>query len=63
MNNYDDDDDDIDFAVGDGIVEAFVPEVVDAEACCLNVDDFLDRLRAGLPVLRPGAQDGGRVGE
>ncbi|MFI7694555.1 leucine-rich repeat domain-containing protein [Nonomuraea sp. NPDC049655] len=39
-----------------GIVEAFVPEVVDAEDRCLDVDAFLDRLRAGLPVLRPGAR-------
>ncbi|MFJ6378887.1 leucine-rich repeat domain-containing protein [Kitasatospora sp. NPDC092039] len=50
------DDDDADFAVGDGIAEAFVPEVVDAEDHCLDVDAFLDRLRAGIPVLRPGAR-------
>ncbi|MEV4367806.1 hypothetical protein AB0J71_12110 [Nonomuraea sp. NPDC049637] len=56
VNNYDDDDDDAEFAVGDGIVEAFVPEVVDAEGRCLDVDEFLERLRAGLPVLRPGAR-------
>ncbi|MEV3978188.1 hypothetical protein [Nonomuraea sp. NPDC049758] len=62
VNNYDDDDD-ADFAVGDSVVEAFVPEVVDAEDRCLSVDEFLDRLRAGLPVLWPEALDGGRVGE
>ncbi|NUW40844.1 hypothetical protein [Nonomuraea rhodomycinica] len=55
VNNYDDDED-ADFAVGDSIVEAFVPEVVDAEGRCLDVDAFLNRLRAGLPVLRPGAR-------
>ncbi|MFF4380709.1 hypothetical protein [Kitasatospora sp. NPDC001547] len=55
VDNYGDDDD-ADFAVGDGIVEAFVPEVVDAEDHCLDVDAFLDRLRAGLPVLRPAAR-------
>ncbi|WP_194235899.1 hypothetical protein [Streptomyces sp. CB01881] len=51
VNNHEDDDD-ADFAVGDGIIEAFVPEVVDAEDGSLQVEDFLDRLRAGLPVLR-----------
>ncbi|MFG2000604.1 hypothetical protein ACGFNU_15820 [Spirillospora sp. NPDC048911] len=55
VDNYGDDDD-ADFSVGDSIVEAFVPEVVDAEDRCLDVDAFLDRLRAGLPVLRPGSR-------
>ncbi|MET8540823.1 hypothetical protein ABZW03_09230 [Kitasatospora sp. NPDC004799] len=53
VNNYEEDED-ADFAVGEGIIEAFVPEVVDAEDGSLLVDEFLDRLRAGLPVLRPG---------
>lgn len=44
-----------DFA-GPGIVEAFVPEVVDEESQSLVVGEFVDRLRAGLPVLRPGAR-------
>lgn len=47
-------DDDADFT-DENIVESFVPEVVDAEYQSLNVTAFLARLRAGLPVLRPGA--------
>ncbi|WP_412543229.1 hypothetical protein R8Z50_12375 [Longispora sp. K20-0274] len=48
------DSDDADFG-RDDIADAFVPEVVDPEDGGLRVDEFLDRLRAGLPVLRPGA--------
>ncbi|WP_412543150.1 hypothetical protein R8Z50_11975 [Longispora sp. K20-0274] len=44
-----------DFA-GQGIADAFVPEVVDLEYNELRIPEFLDRLRAGLPVLRPGAR-------
>ncbi|WP_415648343.1 hypothetical protein [Stackebrandtia soli] len=36
----------------DTIVEAFVLEVVDEEDECLDVTAFLERLRAGLPVLK-----------
>ncbi|NUR27731.1 MAG: hypothetical protein HOV83_18125 [Catenulispora sp.] len=46
---------DADYA-GPGIAEAFVPEVVDPEDGRLQVDAFLGRLRAGLPVLRSGAR-------
>ncbi|MFI6323339.1 leucine-rich repeat domain-containing protein [Nonomuraea sp. NPDC050556] len=46
-----------------GISEAFVPEVVNAEDRCLDVNAFLDRLRAGLPVLRPGARTAGESAE
>ncbi|UGT44124.1 hypothetical protein LTV02_12355 [Nocardia yamanashiensis] len=46
---------DVDFVAGNGLDEAFVPEVVDDEGR-LAIDAFLDRLRAGLPVLRPGAR-------
>ncbi|GIG59871.1 hypothetical protein Lfu02_42430 [Longispora fulva] len=39
-----------------GIVDAFVPEVVDPEDGELRLEELLDRLRDGLPVLRPGAR-------
>ncbi|MFG3423691.1 leucine-rich repeat domain-containing protein [Micromonospora sp. NPDC047730] len=54
VDNYGDSED-ADFA-GQAIVDAFVPEVVDADEQELMLDVFLDRLRAGLPVLRPGAR-------
>ncbi|MFH9198316.1 hypothetical protein ACH4KT_12820 [Streptomyces anulatus] len=57
VDNYGDDDD-ADFG-SRSIVEAFVAEVVDREGECIDVPEFLERLRAGLPVLRPGA--GGAV--
>lgn len=38
------------------IVDAFVSEVVNPEYYQLDVGTFLERLRAGLPVLREGAQ-------
>ncbi|MEV6524754.1 hypothetical protein AB0M43_22620 [Longispora sp. NPDC051575] len=44
-----------DFA-GVGVAAAFVSEVVD-EHVELRIDEFLNRLRAGLPVLRPGARE------
>ncbi|GAB2441929.1 hypothetical protein GCM10027262_53000 [Nocardia tengchongensis] len=46
---------DADFVAGNGLAEAFVPEVVDDEGR-LDIKAFLNRLRAGLPVLRPGAR-------
>ncbi|MFQ6331671.1 leucine-rich repeat domain-containing protein [Nocardia sp. CWNU-33] len=46
---------DVDFVAGNGLGEAFVPEVVDNEGR-LDIDTFLNQLRAGLPVLRPGAR-------
>ncbi|MFF2901250.1 hypothetical protein [Streptomyces sp. NPDC057966] len=53
VDNYGDDDD-ADFG-SENIVESFVAEVVDAEGESIDVPEFLERLRAGLPVLRPGA--------
>ncbi|MFI8813200.1 MULTISPECIES: hypothetical protein [unclassified Streptomyces] len=47
-------DDDADFGSAN-IVESFVAEVVDTEGESIDVPEFLERLRAGLPVLRPGA--------
>ncbi|MGY0236162.1 hypothetical protein [Longispora urticae] len=41
---------------GFGVAAAFVPEVVD-EHVELRIDEFLNRLRAGLPVLLPGARE------
>ncbi|MFE3947755.1 hypothetical protein ACFXPV_38745 [Streptomyces sp. NPDC059118] len=58
VDNYGDDDD-ADFG-SETIVEAFVAEVVDPEGGSLDVPEFLERLRAGLPVLRPGP-DGAAV--
>jgi hypothetical protein len=49
------DDDDADFG-SENIVESFVAEVVDPEDAEIKVPEFLERLRAGLPVLRPGVQ-------
>lgn len=60
VDNYGDDDD-ADFG-SRNIVEAFVAEVVDPEDESIDVPEFLERLRAGLPVLRPGA-DGADAGE
>ncbi|GAA3214729.1 hypothetical protein ACFO1B_12445 [Dactylosporangium siamense] len=37
------------------ITESFVPDVLDAKRGNLDLDAFLERLRAGLPVLLPGA--------
>jgi Leucine-rich repeat (LRR) protein len=54
VDNYGDDDD-ADFS-RENIVESFVAEVVDPEYASIKVPEFLERLRAGLPVLRPGAQ-------
>ncbi|MEU9095448.1 hypothetical protein [Streptomyces sp. NPDC048428] len=53
VDNYGDDDD-ADFG-SQNIVESFVAEVVDPEGESIDVPEFLERLRAGLPVLRPGA--------
>lgn len=53
VDNYGDDDD-ADFS-SENIVESFVAEVVDPEDESIDVPEFLERLRAGLPVLRPGA--------
>ncbi|MGW1659251.1 leucine-rich repeat domain-containing protein [Streptomyces atratus] len=49
------DDDEADFG-SENIVESFVAEVVDPEYESIKVPEFLERLRAGLPVLRPGAR-------
>jgi hypothetical protein len=51
IDNYGDDADS-DFS-RNNIVAAFVSQVVDAEDATIIVPAFLDRLRAGLPVLRP----------
>ncbi|MFD0042464.1 hypothetical protein ACFVIZ_33030 [Streptomyces anulatus] len=54
VDNYGDDDD-ADFG-SENIGESFVAEVVDPEGESIDVPEFLERLRAGLPVLRPGAR-------
>ncbi|MEV8633731.1 hypothetical protein AB0395_18935 [Streptosporangium sp. NPDC051023] len=47
--------DDADFS-RENIAASFVAEVVDSEYDSIIVHKFLDRLRAGLPVLLPGAR-------
>ncbi|MFG3702532.1 hypothetical protein ACGF5C_32355 [Micromonospora sp. NPDC047620] len=54
VDNYGNDDN-ADFG-SENIVESFVTEVVDPEYKSIKVPEFLERLRAGLPVLRPGAR-------
>ncbi|MER5981490.1 hypothetical protein [Streptomyces sp. NPDC001787] len=53
VDNYGNDDE-ADFN-SENIVESFVAEVVDPEDESIDVPEFLERLRAGLPVLRPEA--------
>ncbi|MCX4969160.1 hypothetical protein OHA98_31280 [Streptomyces sp. NBC_00654] len=53
VDNYGNDDE-ADFS-SENIVESFVAEVVDPEDESIDVPEFLERLRAGLPVLRPEA--------
>lgn len=53
VDNYGDDDD-ADYGIKN-IVESFVAEVVDPEDESIDVPEFLERLRVGLPVLRPRA--------
>ncbi len=55
VDNHGDDDDDADFDRSN-IAASFVPEVVDPKYDNIRVDVFLERLRAGQPVLSEGAR-------
>jgi hypothetical protein len=55
IDNYSFDNKDADFD-RTSIAKAFVLEIVDPEYDSVKVDQFLERLRAGLPVLLPGAK-------
>jgi hypothetical protein len=55
IDNYHNHDDNADFG-GANIAESFVAELVDTEYNCVDVCLFVARLRAGLPVLRPGVR-------